>query len=190
MVPGVNPYQPAGLWKEIGYESRGRFSAGEFVQGSGQDLYRRSLYTFWKRTVPPPNMLVFDAPNRETCTVKRGISNTPLQALTLLNDPQYVEASRALAERILKEGPADESERMARAFQLVLSRAPTEAEMEALQELARAQLDHFRSSPEAAGLLIESGDSEFDATIDPVELAAWTLVSSVVLNMDETLNRS
>ena len=120
--PGVNPYQPPGLWKEIGYESRGRFSAGEFVQDSDQDLYRRSLYTFWKRTVPPPNMLVFDAPNRETCTVKRGISNTPLQALTLLNDPQYVEAARALAERILIEGPANDDERLARAFQLVLSR--------------------------------------------------------------------
>ena len=188
--PGVSPYQPPGLWKEIGYESRGRFSAGEFVRGSGDDLYRRSLYTFWKRTVPPPNMLVFDAPNRETCTVKRGTSNTPLQALTLLNDPQYVEAARSLAQRLLLEGSGDLSERLARAFQIVLARAPTAAEIGALGRLVDEQLAHFRSEPEAVSQLLSVGDAEVPPSLDRAELAAWSVLASVVLNLDETLNRS
>ncbi len=187
--PGVNPYQPPGLWKEIGYESDGRFSASEFTQGEGEDLYRRSLYTFWKRTVPPPNMLVFDAPNRETCTVKRGISNTPLQALTLLNDPQYVEAARGLAERLLSEGPAGDEERFRMAFEIVLSRPPSEKEVATLRRLRAVQLAHFESTPGAAEELLDVGDSAVPDDLPSVELAAWTLVASVILNLDETLNR-
>ena len=188
--PGVNPYQPPGLWKEIGYDSRGRFSAGEFVQGESDDLYRRSLYTFWKRTVPPPNMSIFDAPDRETCTVKRGSSNTPLQALTLLNDPQYVEAARALAQRLLLDGGDDKKERLARAFHIVLARAPSAEEAETLILLVNTELEHFRRFPDDAKKLVGVGDSAFDPRVDPVDLAAWTLLTSVVFNLDETLSHS
>ena len=188
--PGVNPYQPPGLWKEIGYESDGRFSAGEFIQGTGEDLYRRSLYTFWKRTVPPPNMLVFDAPNRETCTVRRGRSNTPLQALTLLNDPQYVEAARALAEHVLEDKTAgkDDHARLKRAFERVLARAPTPSELETLEALLQSQREHFRSQPEAAEALLSVGERPH-RKMNPAELASWSQVASVLLNLDEAMTR-
>ena len=134
--PSVKPYQPAGLWREIGYESRGRFTAGIFEQDTGEALYRRSLYTFWKRTVPPPNMLVFDAPNRETCIVERSRSNTPLQALVLMNDPQFVEAARVLAENLLaahgegRSGRTGDAEVVGALYRRVLARAPTQVESE------------------------------------------------------------
>ncbi len=187
--PSVKPYQPAGLWREIGYESNGRFSAGAFVQDEGDDLYRRSLYTFWKRTVPPPNMLVFDAPNRETCTVRRARSNTPLQALVLLNDPQFVEAARALAQRMLSEVDGDATERIDFAFRTATSRSPTAQERRALEDLWHDQLAHYRSAPESAEALIEVGDSLAPRELDPIALAAWSTVASVVLNLDETLTR-
>ena len=186
--PSVKPYQPDGLWREIGYESRGRFSAGEFHPDSGAALYRRSLYTFWKRTVPPPNMLVFDAPNRETCTVKRARSNTPLQALVMLNDPQYVEAARSMAERMMKSS-GDERRRISDTFRQATARRAEPGELEALYSLYRDQLSHYRQDVEAAEQLIQVGDSEPDPALDTASLAAWSSVASVILNLDETLTR-
>src|SRR5207249_3995316 len=125
----VSPYQPAGLWQELA--SRGdskNWSAQFFVQSHGKDLYRRTMYTFWKRTSPPPTLVTFDAPDRETCTVRRSRTNTPLQALVLMNDPTYVEASRKLAERLMTEAKTTE-ERITLAFRLTTARRPTEREL-------------------------------------------------------------
>jgi mono/diheme cytochrome c family protein len=186
--PSVHPYQPAGLWEEIGYESRGRFSAGAYAESDGDSLYRRSLYTFWKRTVPPPNMLIFDAPNRETCTVSRARTNTPLQALTTLNDPQFVEASRVFAERLLAES-ASTGDRLERAYRRAVSRLPSVDEVRILSELLAAEKERFAADPAAAEALIEVGDRAPDRHIDAAELAAWSVVASVVLNLDEWLTR-
>jgi hypothetical protein len=185
--PSVNPYGPAVTWKEVSYGAG--YSAQEFVQGTGADLYRRSLYTFWKRQAPPANMVLFDAPNRETCTVRRSRTNTPLQALGLMNDPQYVEAARALAERALREaGPTPEA-RIERSFLLATARPPSPREQAALRKLYEAQLALYRADPDAAGALIAVGDSTPDPALDPAELAAWSTVASVLLNLDETVTK-
>ena len=120
--PSVRPYQPAGLWKEVSHYGSTPATAQTFAQDHGEKLYRRSLYTYWKRTAPPPGMMVFDAPTREVCTVQRENTNTPLQALVLLNDPQFVEASRAFAARLLRTVP--ETERITYAFEAVTGREP------------------------------------------------------------------
>src|SRR5262249_45148086 len=121
--PSVFPYQPAGLWEEL--TTGAEYSAQVYVQSHGEDLYRRTMYTFWKRAVPPPSLIVFDAPNRDKCTVRRTITNTPMQALVLMNDPTYVEAARALAERAIKQTQNVDA-RVAFAFQLATSRGPTD----------------------------------------------------------------
>jgi hypothetical protein len=132
----VAPYQPAGLWEELASRLDGaNFSAQTYTQSHGADLYRRTMYTFWKRTSPPPALVAFDAPDRETCTVRRARTNTPLQALVLLNDPTYFEAARVLAERIVKDGGVDEADRIRWAFGQVLSRNPTAQEVSLLKGL-------------------------------------------------------
>ncbi len=185
--PSVKPYQPPGLWREIGYESRGRFTAGEFVQDEGEGLYRRSLYTFWKRTVPPPNMLVFDAPNRETCVVERSRSNTPLQALVLMNDPQFVEAARALATRLF--AVASDVDRVDALYRLVLARSPTGIESEALLALVRDLRFGYGQDVRAAAALLRVGEVPVNDRIASVDLAAWTVAASAVLNLDEAVTR-
>jgi hypothetical protein len=170
------------------------FSAQTYVQSHGADLYRRGMYTFWKRTVPPPQMSTFDAPDRETCTVRRSRTNTPLQSLVLLNDPTYVEASRKLAERVMREcGTAGTStdDRIAFAFRLPLARKPSAQESAVLRKIFDEQLAHFRSNPgrAAAAKLLEVGESKRDEKLDPAELAAWTTVTSVILNLDETVTK-
>ena len=192
--PSVRPYGPEGMWKLIGYGAgNGRFSAGVFEQDRGDSLYRRSLYTFWKRTVPPPNMTVFDAPNREYCVVERSRSNTPLQALTLLNDPTFVEAARVLAERLFVdvEEPAavNEQSLLSRAFETVLSRAPTAEESAQLLELLDEQRRSYREAPGEASSLLAVGESPLTSSVDEVELAAWTTVTSVILNLDEAISK-
>ncbi len=122
--PSVKPYQPAGLWEDVSVERR-----EHYVADKGEGLYRRGLYTFWKRTCPPPGLSLFDAPDRETCLVRRGRTNTPLQALALLNDPTFVEAARKLAERLLREGPSADRDRIVLTFRLTLARRPTEREL-------------------------------------------------------------
>ncbi len=191
--PSVKPYQPPGLWREIGYESRGRFTAGIFEQDEGEALYRRSLYTFWKRTVPPPNMLVFDAPNRETCTVERSRSNTPLQALVLMNDPQFVEAARVLATSLFTGLDAldneGDDERMDQLYLRVLARLPNESEQLAIGDLLADLRRSYEEDPRAAAALLRVGEQPVDESIPAAELAAWSVAASALLNLDEAVTR-
>lgn len=182
----VKPYQPAGLWKPVGF---GGSNTSTFVQDKGDKLFRRSMYTFWKRTVPPPSMATFDAPDRETCQVRRARTNTPLQALVLLNDVQYVEAARKFAERIMREGGSPTEDRVAYAFRSVLSRQPNATEQESLSNLYEEYLSAFRGDPEAATKLLSAGESPRDDTLDANELAAWSMVAHVLLNLSETVTR-
>ena len=182
------PYQPEGLWKEVGYG--GNFTGQVFKQGAGDNLYRRSMYTFWKRTSPPPSMMIFDAPNRETCSVSRSRSNTPLQALTLMNDPQFVEAARALGQRMIEEGGTTVSERIDFAFQWATARHPNERELEILSANYLAQLEAYQVEDSAFSELLDIGDSEYNAELDKRELAAWSVVASMILNLDETITRN
>jgi len=186
----VNPYQPPGLWEELmSREDSAKFTAQFFVQSKGPDLYRRSMYTFWKRTSPPAALATFDAPDRETCTVRRARTNTPLQALVLLNDPTYVEAARKLAERILLSGIGD-AKGVANAFEAILARPPSDKETGVLIKVLEKQRLHFKAHPDAASRLLLVGESPADKSLSPIELAAWTMLSSVILNLDESVNRS
>jgi hypothetical protein len=187
--PSVKPYQPAGLWEEISFGAG--FSAQKYEQDKGDALYRRSMYTFWKRTVPPPSLQTFDAPEREFCVVRRSATNTPLQALVLMNDPTYVEASRKFAERILREPPAAAApeDRLAFAFRALLGRAPADVEARVLLELLERQMASFRKNPAATAKLLGVGESKRDERLDPTRLAAWTSVASVLFNLDEAITR-
>jgi hypothetical protein len=185
--PSVYPYQPPGLWEEMAFGDG--FSAQTYVQSHGKDLYRRGLYTFWKRTVPPASLATFDAPDREKCTARRALTNTPLQALVLMNDPTYVEAARALAERTLLEGGPEEKSRLAYAFRLTTARSASGKELDVLRKLLRERLAGFRADPKAATKLVEVGESARNPKLDVAELAAWTTIASVILNLDETITK-
>jgi mono/diheme cytochrome c family protein len=187
----VSPYQPPGLWEELASRLDGKnWTAQTYTQDHGADLYRRTMYTFWKRTSPPPTLVTFDAPDRETCTVRRARTNTPLQALVLLNDPTYVEAARKLAERILTEAGPDPADRIALAFRLATARRPRAAERAVLQNLHDQQLATYRNDPKAALKLLSVGESQRNQALDPAELAAWSMVASTILNLDETVNKN
>ena len=188
--PSVRPYQPPGLWKEMSHFGSTPATAQIFVQDHGENLYRRSLYTFWKRTVPPPGMAIFDAPNREVCSVKRQTTNTPLQALNLLNDTTFVEASRALADRVLKTGGASEEGRISRLFRIVTARQPGADERRVLAAALARERERFRADPKAARDLLSVGESRLDPTHDQIELAAWMQLAGIVLNLSETITRS
>jgi hypothetical protein len=176
--PSVKPYQPAGLWEEL--------SGGEgYHQDHGDALYRRSLYTFWKRASPPPMMASFDSAGREACTVRETRTNTPLQALDLMNDVTFVEASRGLAQRMMKQGGPDGG--IDTGFRLAMARLPSEHERSTLLDLYRYNLDRYQTNPEAALKLISQGESRRDESLSTNELAAWTMVASVILNLDETV---
>ncbi|MCI0723564.1 MAG: DUF1553 domain-containing protein [Acidobacteria bacterium] len=185
--PSVSPYQPKGLWEEMAFGDV--FSAQTYVPSTGKDLYRRSMYTFWKRTVPPPSLATFDAPDREKCTARRALTNTPLQALVLMNDPTYVEAARALAQRTLTEAGRDPANRVQFAFRRATGRKPAAAEVRLLTELAQKQLGAYRRDKMAAADLLRVGDSPFDEKANASELAAWTVVASSILNLDETITK-
>ncbi|MEN1677983.1 MAG: DUF1553 domain-containing protein [Planctomycetota bacterium] len=179
--PPVSPYQPGGdLWKESNIMSP------SYQQSVGVDLYRRSLYSVWKRTAPLPNMLVFDAQTREVCSVNRPRTNTPLQALVLLNDPQFVEAARVLAERSMLRKQSDE-DRIAWAFLLLTGREPTDLEAGVLLRLLQAEREHYASDQQAAQRLTSVGDRPVAAQLDPSELAAMTVVCQAILNLDATV---
>jgi uncharacterized protein DUF1553/uncharacterized protein DUF1549/cytochrome c len=182
----VKPYQPPGLWEAIGYSGS---NTVHFVQDHGDALYRRSLYTFWKRTSPPPSLTTFDAPSREECVVRRGRTNTPLQALALLNEEQYVEAARHLAERMMREGGQKSADRIALGFRLATSRQPTDDELRIFQTLYDAQSAAYGQNPQAATKLLGVGESPHDGTLNACELAAWTMVANVILNLDETVTK-
>jgi hypothetical protein len=185
--PSVFPYQPKGLWEETAYGDV--YSAQTYSPGAGPDLYRRSMYSFWKRTSPPPSLNTFDAPDREKCTGRRARTNTPLQALALLNDPTYVEASRALAQRMIVEAGRDPAARINFAFRLAIARKPTAKERQVLRGLAEREVAGYRRDTEAAQRLLHVGESKFDNKLDVGELAAWTTVASVILNLDETITK-
>jgi Protein of unknown function (DUF1553)/Protein of unknown function (DUF1549)/Planctomycete cytochrome C len=183
--PSVRPYMPAGVWDETSKYGNLR----NYQHDKNDGLYRRSMYTIWKRTAAPPTMLLFDAPNRETCTVKRSRTNTPLQALSLLNEVTFVEAARKLAGRMLSEGGQTAEQRLAYGFRLALARNPSNAEMQVLLSGLDADMQRFASGPTDASGLLAFGDSKSAAEIPPTELAAYTLTANVILNLDEFVTR-
>jgi Protein of unknown function (DUF1553)/Protein of unknown function (DUF1549)/Planctomycete cytochrome C len=183
--PSVRPYMPEGVWDET---SRYGDLRG-YKHDTGDGLYRRTLYTVWKRTAAPPTMLLFDSPTREFCTVKRGRTNTPLQALALLNAVTYVEAARALAQRMLTEGGATASDRIAHGFRRVLGRAPEKADLAVLATGLEKRLNKYRADPDAAKALLAQGEFKPEAKLDPAELAAYTVTANVLLNLDEAITR-
>ncbi len=179
--PSVRPYQPPGLWREL--------SGVEYEAGTGADLYRRSLYTYWKRTVAPPSMINFDASDREMCTVGVKRTNTPLQALNMMNDPTFVEAARNLAAAVLLSTPADPAARITALYRRTVGRNPRSAEMRPLLELLADYTADYTGNPEAAERLLAVGDSPWRGRGDPVALAAYAGVASAVLNLDETITK-
>ena len=183
----IKPYQAQGLWKELSYG--GKYTAQVYEQDHGDNLYRRSLYIFWKRTVPPPSMTVFDAPSRETCTVDRPRTNTPLQALALLNDVTYTEAARALAQRILTEGGQTREQQMTFAYRLLLARPPNPRELNVLVDAFNRYLKVYRADPQSALKLVQVGESPRDKSLDVSEHAAATVIGSVLLNLDKFISR-
>jgi len=177
--PSVKPYQPAGLWKEL--------SGTDYEQDHGENLWRRSLYTFWKRTSPQPTMTAFDAAGREMCRVRPSRTNTPLQALALMNDVTFVEAARCLAQRVMREaGPAPEA-RVRHAFRLALTREAKPAEIQVLLANLADNLARFRAHPNAGAALIAMGEAPRDETLAADELAAYTAVMGLLLNLDEAI---
>jgi uncharacterized protein DUF1553/uncharacterized protein DUF1549/cytochrome c/concanavalin A-like lectin/glucanase superfamily protein len=176
--PSVKPYQPAGLWEQSG-------TGKTYKQDTGASLYRRSLYTFWRRTSPPPSMITFDAMSREVCTAKREVTTTPLQSLVLLNDPQFVEAARRLAETVMKQSPADQAARTRAAFRALTGRLPDATEAGILSRLFKEQQAIFAAHPDDAVKLLAVGESPASHEVPPVDLAAMTSVVSAIMNFDE-----
>ena len=183
--PSVRPYMPAGVWDET--SKYGDLRGYKADQGEG--LYRRTLYTIWKRTAAPPTMLMFDSPSRELCAVKRSRTDTPLQALALLNEITYVEAARALAQRMMTDGGATPAERIAWGFRRVTGRRPDAADLKVLTAGLEKRLAKYRADADAAKNLIALGESKADSKLDPVELAAYTLTANVLLNLDEVVTK-
>jgi len=181
----VHPYQPGGLWNIVAITGS---NTAHFKRGSGDALYRRSLYTFWKRTSPPPSMAAFNAPTREQCTVRRERTNTPLQALVLMNDPQFVEAARHLAERALRH-TSDDGQRVSWMLRAVLSRPENQADVADLLSAVGDFRGIYREDSEAAKQLVNTGDTKPDETLDASELAAWTMVANTLLNRDDFINK-
>jgi hypothetical protein len=179
--PSVKPYQPKGLQKDL--------SGTDYVPDQGSNLWRRSLYTFWKRTSPQPTMTTFDASGREMCSVRPSRTDTPLQALALMNDVTFVEAARCLAQRVLREAGKQPEARVRLAFCLVLTREPKDVELAVLLDDLNNQRARFHANPEAAKALIEAGESPQDPTLDPVDLAAYTALAGLILNLDEAVTK-
>jgi len=185
--PSVKPYQPEGLWQEVAMlQSNTRI----FERGMDADMWRRSLYTYWKRACPPPSLLTFDAPTREFCTIRRATTNTPLQALVLWNDEQYVEAARVLAQRLLSLDANDDAARLGELLRRCTGRAPDAEQQRELQQALIAFRARYAGAAEEAKALVETGLSPVDERFDAVELAAWTMLCSAVLNLDATITKS
>ncbi|MCA9070304.1 MAG: DUF1553 domain-containing protein, partial [Planctomycetaceae bacterium] len=180
--PSVKPYQPAGLWTELANEK-------PYQHDHGESLYRRSLYTFWKRTIGPPGLLSFDASTRETCRVRPTRTNTPLQSLNLMNDVIFVESSRKLAARAMTEGGDSSTSRLSYLFRLVLSRPPTPQELAILKDALSSHLQRYQGDSSAAKKLLAIGESPTDSQLDPSEQAAFATLASMILNLDEAVTR-
>jgi hypothetical protein len=185
----VNPYTPGDLWREVSHYGSTPATAQAFVQDHGEKLYRRSLYTFWKRTAPPPNMTAFDAPNREICTVRRGSTTTPLQALVTLNDPQFVEASRAFAQRIMMH-PGNDAAKLRWAMTEAVSRPPSRKERRVLLAALGRERLRYAADLTAARAALSVGESSRNEHLPPAEQAAWMQVASVMLNLSESVTRN
>ena len=185
--PGVKPYQPPNIWEPVGF---GNSNTRYYKQGTGDDLYRRSLYTFLKRTAPPPFMSTFDAPNREQSCSRRGRSNTPLQALQLMNDVQHVEAARGLAGRMMDEGGSTVEQRIRWGWRIVTARWPDDDELEIVRAAFEQHHERFTGDLEAAEQLLAYGESEVDPDVNRAELAAYTMIANLLLNLDETVNKN
>ncbi len=180
--PPVKPYQPPGLWKELATRN-----LTEYVQDTGSKLYRRSLYTIWKRTTPPPSMISFDAPGRNYCEVRRQRTNTPLQALVLMNDPQYLEAARLLAERMVREAGTSLAARITLGFRLLTSRYPTAEELKVLATLYETEFTHFSQAPAKARTFLTVGEYPRDRSLDVPTVAALAVVANTIMNYDEAV---
>ncbi len=180
--PSVKPYQPAGLWKELS-------GGADYKQDNGPNLYRRSMYTFWKRAVPPPSMMTFDSAGREICTVRETRTNTPLQALTLMNDVTYVEAARALAQRMITEGGSSPEQRIGFAYRLITARRPPEKQMQILIEGFWYHLDRYQTDRRTGVGFLSAGESPLNNKLDAGELAAYTTVASLILNLDVAVTK-
>jgi len=184
--PSVKPYQPDGVWESIAMDVSNTRS---YERGTGDDLYRRSLYTFWKRQAPPATMDIFNAPNRETCTVRRERTDTPLQALATLNDPQFVEAARHLAQLALEQEARTPAERFDFMVRRLLARKIRATELAVLTSNLNDLLAHYRHTPSDAEALLKVGESKPDPALDRPQLAAYTMVANELMNLDETLNK-
>ena len=182
--PSVKPYQPEGLWKDMTFSNMTNYG-----QAKDEGLWRRSLYTYWKRTILTPNMQVFDATAREACTVRDTRTNTPLQALNLMNDVTYIEAARLLAERMLKEGGATTEQRLVWAFRALTSRPPDAQERQVLRDNLQAQLTFFRANVSAAEKLLAMGEKRNDAKLNAAEIAAYATTASLMMNLDEVITK-
>lgn len=182
--PSVKPYQPDGLYKDMTFSGLTRYDTDH-----GEGLWRRSLYTFWKRTVLSPNMQVFDASAREFCTVRDTRTNTPLQSLNLMNDVTYLEASRLIAQRMLLEGGPDDADRLAWGFRTITLRQLDQNELRVLTRYLQSQRQHFTAHPEEANRLLSLGERRVDSRLLPREVAAWSMVASLILNLDETITK-
>jgi hypothetical protein len=183
--PSVFPPQPEGTW---GNSFTIHDTQDQWTTAQGPQRYRRGIYTFLRRTSPYPSLLTFDAPYRDVCTIQRPRTNTPLQALTTLNDPTFIEASGSLARRILSEGGDSFEDRLRYGFQLCVARDPSETEVEIQKSLCEKALAKYRETPDLARQVWETSRLELDG-IDPIQFAAWTLLSNVLLNMDETITK-
>jgi hypothetical protein len=181
--PSVKPYQPAGYWAYLNFPTR------EWYEDKGENQHRRGLYTYWQRTFPHPSLLAFDAPSREECTVERPRSNTPQQALVLLNDPTYVESARALAEKTLREGGKTDAERLDFAYRQVLGRTASTQEASVLLPLLSRHLMQYRSDKASADAILSVGQAPVGKDVDRPTLAAWSSVARVLLNLHETITR-
>ena len=184
--PSIKPYQPKGLWLQV---ASGNQPLKEYIQDHGQDLYRKSMYTFWKRSMPPPSMITFDASTREQCAVRRQSTSTPMQALVLLNDPQFTEASRLFAQRMLMEGGSTAEDRIRFAFRLATSRQPEPKELVLLTDLLEYQLDTFEQVPKRALQLLRIGEYPLNQDYDVKELASYTVVANAIMNLTETIRK-
>jgi len=182
--PSVFPYQPAGYWRYLNFPTR------TWKSDSGTSQYRRGLYTHWQRTLVHPAMLALDAPTREECTAMRSISNTPAAALTLLNDPTFVEAARALAARVVQQGGERENDKIRWLFLQVLSRPDTQQERGAVRQILQTAREYYRDDPQAAAQLQTNGLFKLESTVDVLEVSAWTMACRVVLNLSETITRN
>jgi hypothetical protein len=180
--PSVKPYQPAGRWKELS-------GGDDYKPDHGDALHRRSLYTYWKRTSPPPMMMNFDGPGRELCAVREHRTNTPLQSLNLMNDVTYLEAARKMAERMMRER-AETAERIAYGFELATARPPSRREAEILLANFQNQRDRYQSDPAAAALYLKQGEASRDERLDVREHAAYTAIASLILNLDATVTKN